>query len=801
MLPLNKTKSTMGSKVFTGFIFTLFALAQVKAASVKGRLVNELSAAVSNQALFLGNGTQTSTNTNGEFVFNNVLKGNYELKTEVGGQLVTLRYFEVENTDVTLGDVTLLKTIQLKEAEIRDVSINKGIERMPDVKDNVIYAGKKTEVVKLSTASANLAQNNSRQIFAKVPGIQVWESDGSGVQMGVASRGLSPNRMWEFNTRQNGYDIAADPFGYPEAYFTPSVESLDRIEVIRGAASLQYGPQFGGVINYIKKRSVSGKKFGVESAQTFGSYGMFSTFNAVGGTIKKFSYYANINYRRSDGWRKNNEYNTWNGYVNLGYQITKKINVSFEYSRMDQLVQQPGGLTDSMFKADAQQSIRTRNWFDLVWNIAALNIDYQINDNNKLNVKAFGLSGDRSSIGFLSAINTPDAITAGQYGNRTIDVDKYRNYGVEVRHLFSYQIKNQKQNLAVGVRYYNGATDRIQNTKGNRGTDYDLAAESSTLNRDLKFETQNMAFFAEHLFNITKRLSITPGFRLESLSNTSKGIFNGNANDRKSERQFGLLGIGSQYKVTSNTNVYANYTQCYRPVLFSDITASTTDSINQNLKDAKGYNVDLGYRGSVGKYLSFDASVFYLNYENRVGTYSVNGKNYRTNIGTSVSKGVEAYVEFSPTELMKTTKGGQVSLFASLAFIDAKYVSWNDPDQTKNLKNKRVENAPNQIHRFGITYKYKWITTTWQHSYVGDAYADAMNTENPNAAATTGKIPSYQVADWSFKAQVFKLFNVNAGVNNVFNKSYFTRRGGGYPGPGLLPAEGRIWYVGVGVKF
>ncbi len=793
----------MRNGIYTLTMMLLIALGSVEAANVKGRLVNEALNGLANQQVYLNNGAQTNTNSTGEFVFTNVLKGDYELKTEVGGQLVTLRFFSVEEeqTDVLLNDVTLLKTIQLKEAEIKDLSINKGIERMPDVKDNVIYAGKKTEVIKLSTAAANLAQNNSRQIFAKVPGIQVWESDGSGVQMGVASRGLSPNRMWEFNTRQNGYDIAADPFGYPEAYFTPSVESLERIEVIRGASSLQYGPQFGGVINYVKKRSVSGKKFGVESAQTVGSYGMFSTFNAIGGNVGKFSYYANVNYRRSDGWRQNNGYHTWNGYVNLGYQLTKKININLEYSRMDQLVQQPGGLTDSMFKADAQQSIRTRNWFNLVWNIAALNVDYQINANNKLNVKAFGLSGDRSSIGFLGGINTKDAITAGQYANRTIDVDNYRNYGVEVRHLLSYQIGNQKQNLAVGVRYYKGKTDRIQNTKGNRGTDYNLAAESTTLNRDLVFETQNMAFFAEHLFNITKRWSITPGFRLESLSNTGKGVLGTTTIDRKSDRQFALLGIGSQYKVSSNTNVYANYTQCYRPVLFSDITVSTTDSINPDLKDASGYNIDLGYRGTVGKYLSFDASLFYLYYGNRIGNYLVGTRNYRTNIGASESKGLEAYVEFTPTEFIKNFKGGQVNLFASLAFIDAKYVSWSDPDQSKSLKGKHVENAPNQIHRFGITYKYKWITTTWQQSYVGAAYADAMNTEVANAAATVGKIPAYQVADWSCKVQIRKAYNINAGINNVFNTNYFTRRGGGYPGPGLLPAEGRIWYVGVGVKF
>jgi Fe(3+) dicitrate transport protein len=220
----------MTNKIYIFFILLLFS-GLSNAASVKGKLMNEAELGLAHRILFLSNGQQTETNTQGVFEFTNVLKGEYELKSEVGGQLVMIQLITVATDDqlVDLGNVIMRRNIQLKQAEIRDLSINKGIERMPDVKDNIIYAGKKTEVIKLSAAAANLAQNNSRQIFAKVPGIQVWESDGSGVQMGVASRGLSPNRMWEFNTRQNGYDIAADPFGYPEAYFTPSVESLDRI--------------------------------------------------------------------------------------------------------------------------------------------------------------------------------------------------------------------------------------------------------------------------------------------------------------------------------------------------------------------------------------------------------------------------------------------------------------------------------------------------------------------------------------------------------------------------------------------
>jgi len=116
-------------------------------------------------------------------------------------------------------------------------------QQMPEVVGTNIYAGKKNALIVLDNVQGNVVTNTMRQVIAKVPGIHIWESDPSGIQIGIAARGLSPNRSWEFNVRQNGYDIAADPYGYPEAYYNPQLQAVQRIEIVRGAGSLQYGPQ------------------------------------------------------------------------------------------------------------------------------------------------------------------------------------------------------------------------------------------------------------------------------------------------------------------------------------------------------------------------------------------------------------------------------------------------------------------------------------------------------------------------------------------------------------------------------
>ena len=109
-------------------------------------------------------------------------------------------------------------------------------ERMPETKENVLFSGKKNEVLKLSNINANLTNNNAREVFSRIPGVTVWENEGSGIQINVGVRGLSPNRSWELNIRQNGYDISSDVFGYPEAYYNPPLEAVETIQLIRGGA-------------------------------------------------------------------------------------------------------------------------------------------------------------------------------------------------------------------------------------------------------------------------------------------------------------------------------------------------------------------------------------------------------------------------------------------------------------------------------------------------------------------------------------------------------------------------------------
>ncbi len=709
------------------------------------------------------------------------------------------------------------KVINLNEVQVTEKLPKNEIERLPEIQGTVIYSGKKNEIIKVNTMDADLSTNNPRQIFGKVPGVTIWENDGSGIQMGVATRGLSPNRSWEFNVRQNGYDISSEVFGYPESYFSPPMEAVSNIEVVRGAASLQYGPQFGGLLNYVIKKGDANKPIVFETQQTTGSYGLFNSFSAIGGTYKKVSYYGYFHHRNADGWRNNSRYTINTGYASVNYAATAKLNIGLQYTRMDYQSQQPGGLTDDMFAKNHRQSLRSRNWFSTPWNVAALTADYQFNENTKLSVKIFGTIAERNSVGFTKGINVADTIitSLNSYNPRQVDRDSYNNLGGEIRFLKTYNLLKQKSTLAVGVRVYKGTTIRQQIGTGTTGNGFDLTITKLTnekeWGRDLSFDTDNYALFAENLFKIGKQLSVTPGVRYEIINSTAKGYINstsaGNIKENKQERNVLLLGLGAEFKTTETTNIYANFSQSYRPVTYSELTPSaTTEVIDPNLKDAGGYNMDFGFRGKFKNFLSFDVGGFYLNYDNRIGTITQNNLPFRTNIGTSVSKGIESFVEIDPIRIFTdNSKVGYISLFVSYAYVDAKYTKWNNPaianDPAKSIENKRVENAPQTIGRYGVTYNINKFSATFQLNQVSDVFTDAANTEKPNATATIGKIQGYTVMDASLTYLFAGKYNLKTGVNNLGDEKYATRRAGGYPGPGLMPANGRTVYLSLGAKF
>lgn len=676
-----------------------------------------------------------------------------------------------------------------------------------------ITAGKKSEVINVEQLNVNKATNNTRQVYAKVAGLNIFENDGSGLQLSIGGRGLDPNRTSNFNVRQNGYDISADALGYPESYYTPPAAALSKIEILKGAAGLQYGTQFGGLLNFRLKQPGGSKPFSIESRQTVGSWGFFGSFNAISGTKGKFSYYAYAHYKRGNGWRVNSGFESFNGYAHLQYKANDKHTFGIEYTRMQYLSQQPGGLTDDMFAADPRQSNRTRNWLSVMWNLAEVEWDYKISSRTRWQTKVYGLMAERDAVGYRP--NRPSQTDNG--GQRDLLTGVFKNVAMESRVLHRYKVAGQNQVLLAGVRVYRGRNSNKQGyVNSSDVTDFTFDPATSQMLSDYSFPNLNLAAFAEHIIRLSSRFSITLGVRVEHIYTKGTGSYFDRQYDlrdslisevqtfenRQLPRTFVLGGLGASYKLSTTLELYGNFSQNYRSVTFSDIRVSNPSfEIDPAISDEKGWSSDAGVRGSISDMFRFDGSIFHLYYGNRIGEYyAVKDRNRvirrRGNVGVAQIYGVETFMELDLQRFWKALiKYLDITVYNNLSLTQANYTK----SPIANIQGKHVEYVPFVNWKAGAQMTYRKWKLTYQFSYLSKQYSDATNAEKGGYSAVNGIVPAYYLMDLS-AGWSYKWLTIEASINNLANAAYFTRRATGYPGPGIIPGDGRGFYLTAGVR-
>lgn len=698
------------------------------------------------------------------------------------------------------------------------------LRKLRKVEGTSIYAGKKSEVVLMDKVTANMAANNARQIYNQVVGLNIYDNGDAGLQLNIGGRGLDPNRTQNFNTRQNGYDISADVLGYPESYYTPPPEALREIQVVRGAASLQYGTQFGGLINF-RFKEPSTKKIEFLTRQSVGSYNMFTSFNSLSGTLGDVSYYTYYNYKGGNGFRPNSEYDSHNAFGHVGWQLSDKTKLSFEYTFLDYLAQQPGGLTDAQFYDNPDYSNRERNWFDVNWNLYSAKLEHKFSEKTDFSLNVFGLDASRKAVGFrenrVSQADDPSA-------PRELLIDDFSNWGAEARVLTRYNMFGEESVLLLGSKYYETDNSQQQGPgSATSGPDFELATSqfpNYPRQSEFEFPNQNVAIFGENIFNITNNLSVTPGFRFEYINTAAHGNYKfiildlaGNVlqnktieDNRDFERSFILLGVGSSYNLNSTNELYANFSQNYRSVTFNDIRViNPVFQVDPDISDEEGFTSDLGIRGRVGDVFSYDASVFALKYNERIGEIlkpevreNAEGEmvetgrivRFRGNIGDAFIYGLETFGELNlRNAFFQGADDYRFSAFVNAAFTRSEYIS----SEATNVEGNEVEFIPAVNLKTGLNFGYRNFLAGLQYTYLSKQYTDATNAPqdiNDNQRGIEGSIPAYGIMDLS-ASYSFGKFRLEAGINNLLNNTYFTRRATGYPGPGIIPAQPLTWYT------
>ncbi|OYW77588.1 MAG: hypothetical protein B7Z37_03275 [Verrucomicrobia bacterium 12-59-8] len=650
------------------------------------------------------------------------------------------------------------------------------IPYLPPVEGTKIYAGKKATSLNLQ-ALPEVQANNYSQAFAMTPGLLTTEESTPLVSLGYRGIG-SPDRAQYMMMLQDGIPIAADPQGYPESYWTPPLESTQRIDFVRGGASLLYGPQPAGAINYVSLMPHTDRLFGMQSKHIFGSNNLYSTFNSIEGAAGKWSWLGWFNYRSGDGFRSaNNDFEVYAGRLKLIYQQATDTRWIFSLDAGSDRHGEPGGLTAAAYNADRNQAIRTSDRFKLSRVVASAELQHKFSSQTELSVKAWAGAYDRWSIrrngGFGTV--TPGTITQQQ---------QFYNWGIEPRIRHDYELWGGNHSLAAGMQFYMCRSPRKDAT-GAYPTD-DIGTVNTIAARDVIYGS----VFLENKFTFG-RLTITPGFRMELINQdlTVKTNVAGTIAQRdnsKFDRQ-PLFGLGLSYDLGNETAVYANVSQSYRATTFGQSLIPGAGGTASDVAPSQGWSYEVGIRGNPRPWFSYDSSFFLIDLDDKLGTAGVNIQS----VGRSINYGWDGAVQFDVIGGLDALNGthrgerlGVLNLYGNISLLEARLSGGvNDGG--------RPQYAPPYMIRTGAIYKRKsGLKIAFLGTLMARHSGNDTNTSNFD-------IPAYTTWDLTGEIPITKNFSVLGGLNNVFDRHYYSL----VTTSGIIPAIGRNFYVGGSLKF
>lgn len=691
---------------------------------------------------------------------------------------------------------------------------------LPDVEGTRINAGKKTSNI-VMTDLPEISNDNYRQVIAKTPGLVLSEETTPLLSIGY--RGFEPHRLQFFQVLEDGIPIHADMFGYPEAYYTPPLDAVERIEFVRGGAALMYGPQPAGAINFVMKKPPTDTPFTLQSTNLVGSFDYYSNFSSFGGTEGRFGYYGWYNHRQTDGFREaNSDYflNAWGGTFAL--DATGPFRMYLNLTAYDEVHGEPGGLTLSdgpntvNYTNDRNGTSRFHDRVRISRYAVSLITEWDVNDRTLVTFRAWWdyyrrFSRRQRGGGFGTLPTGPEAQT------NSLQTQQFYTFGVEPRIRHDWDLLGETHTLTGGMLLYNTYSPRLDQ----RG-DSPTAMTGPVRNQSIR-TTWYYSIFAENKFQIGK-LSITPGVRLESIWQSTSETVNvskpdGKFTDETAYNFVPLFGIGLEYSFTPKIQAYANVSQAYRPPIFTEaIPTSPNTIVDGNLNESFIWNYEIGFRGNPKSWLSWDTSVWLIDSSDQIGERTADNGNLTIieNAGRSVTYGWDLATELDfvglanelfnrPAELPEPTDGksggksfksqalqsdwvdqyGSLSAYGALTLMGAEFVSGPNDGKTPQY-------TPEYILRFGMVYNWRdRIKIALMSNFVGSSFADDTNTAQRF-------IPAYDVWDLTFECKVYRdTVSVIGGINNLFDRSYYSR----IRSDGIDPAAPRNWYAGLKVEF
>jgi len=697
--------------------------------------------------------------------------------------------------------ITLLG--QNAEGQIPNTNNEPGLDTLSSIMTydfpQVDVIGRKPSLLNRIPGSANIISEASlknskpitgNEMFKKVTGINVVDEEGAGLRANIGMRGLDPDRSRNVLMMEDGVPIALAPYGEPEMYYTPAIDRMKSIEVLKGSGSILYGPQtIGGVINYITNDPPLDPTFVFSLRGGDGNY--FTGQAGYGTTVDNVGFQLGILHKQADKLGIT-RFDINDLTAKIGFQISEKSRIGIKLAYYDENSNSTYvGLTQNMYNNEEYFTIIAPNdELDIRRYSANITHDYFFSDNAFLRTTVYGYTTTRNWLrqdfsrtpisNGTGVVWGDTSVSSGAIYMRNSTANRDRQFevaGVEPRVHYSYNIGNLRNELDGGIRFHyeRAFEQRIDGQSAD--------AKSGNLREDEIRTGYAQSLFAQNRFFLSRDLTIIPGLRLENFI-YERDIFRINYNDTSitnNDNIFALVpGFGINYNFEDSYSVFAGVHRGYAPPRIKD--AITNDGQALNLDAELSWNYELGVRANLASFLNLELTGFLMDFSNQIIPVSVSSGGSGTGLvngGETMHLGVEGGVRFELHKIIRTNY--QLALSAYSTYVNSTYRGdrfITISNQTVNINGNELPYAPDFTFTGALELATQFgLGFDFSATYVGEQFTDELNTIEASPSGETGEMPSFITMDLTASYLISDInSNIYFSVKNLFDERYIASR-------------------------
>ena len=646
------------------------------------------------------------------------------------------------------------------------------------------------EDMRLATPRINLSES-----LNGVPGLQVQNRQNYAQDLQLSIRGFGSRSAYGIR----GIRLYVDgiPATMPDGQGQTSnidLSSVQNVEVLRGPFSALYGNSSGGVMNVTTETGRQPPT--IEASSYYGSFGSWRYGMKATGAMGDGTQAGDVDYTVSTtrftthGFRDRSSAQKNLANAKLGVRLDDASKLSLIFNSVDIHANDPGGLTESEWKANPQQSPRAEQFNTrktIKQTQAGLRYERQLSEHDDLSVMMY--AGERETTQYQSIPMAPQRDNPAHAGGVIVLQRHYQ--GIDTRW-------THRGELGVPVTFTTGLNyeNMSENRKGYENYRLNNGVPQFGVKGDLRRNERNLMWNADPYlqtqWQLTEKLSLDAGVRYSSVwfDSNDHYVTPGNRNDSGEASYHQWLPAGAlKYAFTDAWNVYLAAGRGFETPTINELSyrPDGQSGLNFGLKPATNDTVEIGSKTRIGDGL-LTAALFQTDTDDEiVVATSGGGRTTYKNAGKTRRQGAELSWD--------QRFAGNWRVNASWTWLDATYRS--NVCKSGDCNGNRMPGIARNMGFASLGYvpDEGWYAGT-DARYMGDIMADDHN---------TAKAPSYTVVglNTGYKFNYSNLtVDVFGRVCNLFDKEYVgsvivNESNGRY----YEPAPGRNYGVGVNLAW